>query len=144
MVRRVIAILLAAAALCAGAYARAGTVSTAKILTAMTTGLTVTTAASQTNACQAEADKVITAYNRELYDDALEQAKIDLEPGDHINMDALPSEPYLEQVDGLDFIYGWGEQEECACGATVKTAPSVDGKSCKAEVDRESYSCECG
>lgn len=127
--RKVIVILLAAAALCAGAYARAG--ASAK-------------AATEPKVCHAEADKKIAAYNSELYDRALERAKIDLEPGEEINMDALPSEPYLEQVDGLNFIYGWGDQEECACGATVKTEPSKDGKSCKAEVDEESYSCECG
>lgn len=126
--RKVIAIFLAAAALCAGAYARAEAAQ----------------AKTKPQVCQSEADKEIAAYNSELYDRALEQAKIELEPGDEINMDALPSEPYLEQIDGLDFIYGWGEQEECACGATVKTQPSQDGKSCKAEVDRESYSCECG
>ena len=94
--------------------------------------------------CRDEAFKVIEQYNSELYDRALEQAKIDLEPGDEINMDALPTSPSEAQDDGTNFDYTWGENEECVCGATVRTTPASDGKSCKAEVDEETYGCDCG
>jgi hypothetical protein len=94
--------------------------------------------------CEKAAWEVVNPFFAKYTEKRISEMKADLENGDEFDESDAPGGLSLESVEDNTYLFGWGEMQECSCGVEVDTKKSSDGKSCNADVNVETQSCECG